>query len=90
VAPLDGPFPQAVAKAVKRYVPEAAVFPLLMPGGTDGRYFRQRGYAAYGFGPLILDRADIARVHGIDERISEENLLLGVKMTRDIIRELCA
>jgi acetylornithine deacetylase/succinyl-diaminopimelate desuccinylase-like protein len=90
VAPLDGPFYRAAAKAVKHYLPDAGVFPLLMAGGTDGRYFRQRGYAAYGFGPVILDRDDIGRVHGIDERISEENLLLGVKMTKEVLQELCA
>jgi acetylornithine deacetylase/succinyl-diaminopimelate desuccinylase-like protein len=36
-----------------------------------------------------MDREDIGRVHGIDERISAENLLLGIKMACDIIRELC-
>jgi acetylornithine deacetylase/succinyl-diaminopimelate desuccinylase-like protein len=90
VAPLAGPFYQAVTHAVNRHAPGADVFPLLMAGATDGRYFRQRGYAAYGFGPVILEREDVSRVHGIDERISAENLLLGIKMTRDILRELCA
>jgi acetylornithine deacetylase/succinyl-diaminopimelate desuccinylase-like protein len=89
VAPLDSPFYQAVTRAVNHHVPGASVFPLLMAGATDGRYFRQRGYAAYGFGPDILEREDISRVHGIDERISAENLLLGIKMARDIITELC-
>jgi acetylornithine deacetylase/succinyl-diaminopimelate desuccinylase-like protein len=88
-APLDNPFYKAVTNAVTRHAPGASIFPLLMPGGTDGRYFRQRGYAAYGFGPLILAREDISRPHGIDERISIENLVLGVKMARDIIVELC-
>ncbi len=89
VAPRATPFYQAVSAAVARHAPGAVVFPLLMPGGTDGRYFRQRGYAAYGFGPMILERDDLGRIHGIDERISAENLTLGVKMARDIIRELC-
>jgi acetylornithine deacetylase/succinyl-diaminopimelate desuccinylase-like protein len=89
VAPQANPFYQAVTAAVARHAPGAAVFPLQVPGGTDGRYFRQRGYAAYGFGPMILEREDLSRVHGIDERISIENLALGVKMARDIIRELC-
>ncbi len=89
VAPLSGPFYDAVGRAVATHAPGAGVFPLLMPGATDGRYFRQRGYAAYGFGPVIMDRADIGRVHGIDERISVENLVLGIKMARDIIRDLC-
>jgi acetylornithine deacetylase/succinyl-diaminopimelate desuccinylase-like protein len=90
VAPLDTPFYRAVTNAVNRHAPGASVFPLLVPGGTDGRYFRQRGYAAYGFGPLILERQDINRPHGIDERISIENLMLGIKMARDILKELCA
>jgi acetylornithine deacetylase/succinyl-diaminopimelate desuccinylase-like protein len=90
VAPLDTPFYRAVVNAVHRHAPGASVFPLLVPGGTDGRYFRQRGYAAYGFGPMILERQDISRPHGIDERISIENLMLGIEMTRDILKELCA
>lgn len=89
VAPMDSPFYAAVQRAVTAHVPGAGLFPLLVPGATDGRYFRQRGYAAYGFGPAILERADLGRVHGIDERISVENLILGVKMARDIIRDLC-
>ncbi len=89
VAAMEGPFYQAVQRAVATHVPAAGVFPFLVPGATDGRYFRQRGYAAYGFGPVIMGRADLGRVHGIDERISAENLLLGIKMARDIIRDLC-
>ncbi len=90
IAPLDGPFPRAVERAVAAHVPGAGVFPLLMSGATDGRYWRGRGYASYGFGPVIMTRDDIARIHGIDERISVENLVLGVKIARDVIRELCA
>lgn len=90
VAPLDNPFYKAVTNAVNRHSPGAGVFPLLVPGATDGRYFRQRGYAAYGFGPFVLERQDMNRPHGIDERISIENLVLGVKMARDILKELCA
>ncbi len=89
VAPLDSPFYQAASRAIARHVPGAGLFPLLVPGGTDGRYFRQRGYPAYGFGPMVLEAEDIGRMHGIDERISLDNLVLGVKMARDIIRELC-
>ncbi len=90
VAPLQGPFYSAVTHAVERNSPGAGVFPLQVSGATDGRYFRQRGYAAYGFGPVVMTREDVGRVHGIDERISLDNLVLGVKMARDVIRELCA
>jgi acetylornithine deacetylase/succinyl-diaminopimelate desuccinylase-like protein len=90
VAALDSPFYKTVTNAINRHAPGAGIFPLLVPGATDGRYFRQRGYAAYGFGPMILERQDISRAHGIDERISIENLMLGIKMARDILKGLCA
>jgi acetylornithine deacetylase/succinyl-diaminopimelate desuccinylase-like protein len=61
-----------------------------MAGASDGHYWRCLGYPAYGFTPMILERADIGRVHGIDERISIDNLLFGIKMTRDILKSLCA
>jgi acetylornithine deacetylase/succinyl-diaminopimelate desuccinylase-like protein len=80
---------EAARRAVAEHVPGAAVFPLLVTGGTDGRYFRQRGYAAYGFGPTLLDASDISRVHGIDERISpRQTWCWGVKIVRDMLRDL--
>jgi len=90
VAPTGTPFYRAVREAVEKFSPGARVFPLLMAGATDGRYWRERGYPAYGFTPMILERPDISRVHGIDERISIDNLFLGVQMVRDILRTLCA
>jgi acetylornithine deacetylase/succinyl-diaminopimelate desuccinylase-like protein len=89
IAPLDSQFYQSVTSVIEKHLPGAGVFPLLMAGATDGRYWRQRGYRAYGFAPMILERADIGRIHGIDERLSIENLLQGIKMTKDIIKMLC-
>ncbi|MFZ2417426.1 MAG: M20/M25/M40 family metallo-hydrolase [Smithellaceae bacterium] len=89
IAPLDNLFYQVVTETVKKHSPEAGVFPLLMAGASDGHYWRCLGYPAYGFTPMILERADIGRVHGIDERISIDNLLFGIKMTKDVIKTLC-
>lgn len=88
-APLSGSFFDAVGAGIQRHHPGAGMVPMLVPGGTDGRYWRQRGYAAYGFAPVVIERADLGRVHGIDERISGENLLTGIKVARDIIEMLC-
>jgi acetylornithine deacetylase/succinyl-diaminopimelate desuccinylase-like protein len=89
VSPITGPFLDAVRAAIDRHVPGAIAFPLLVPGGTDSRYFRAHGVPAYGFSPVVLEPEDLDRVHGIDERISIDNLELGVKMAYDIVRELC-
>jgi len=90
IAPQNSRFYQAVTSVIEKHSPGAGVFPLLMASATDGRYWRQRGYPAYGFTPVILERSDIGRVHGIDERLSKDNLILGIKMTIDILKELCA
>jgi acetylornithine deacetylase/succinyl-diaminopimelate desuccinylase-like protein len=89
ISPIEGPFFDAVQHAVARHVPDGIVFPLQMPGGSDSRFFRARNIPAYGFAPPVLELSDIDRVHGVDERISIENLVLGVKIARDIIQELC-
>jgi acetylornithine deacetylase/succinyl-diaminopimelate desuccinylase-like protein len=89
VSPIEGPFFNAVRRALSKHVPDAILFPLQMPGGSDSRFFRARGIPAYGLGPFLLETSEIQRVHGVDERISVENLELGVRITYDVIRELC-
>jgi acetylornithine deacetylase/succinyl-diaminopimelate desuccinylase-like protein len=39
--------------------------------------------------PFVLERAGVDRVHGVDERLSVENLALGVRVACDVIRALC-
>ena len=51
--------------------------PSICVGGTDARYFRQRGVPAYGLVPCLFDAEDLKGYHGIDERLSIENLRLG-------------
>ncbi len=89
ISPIEGPFFDAVRQALARHVPGAIVFPLQVAGATDSRFLRARNVPAYGLGPFVLEAHEIDRVHGVDERISAENLLLGVRIACDIIRELC-
>ena len=89
ISPIESPFFDAVRNALARYVPDGIAFPLQVPGATDSRYFRAHDIPAYGFSPSVLEISELDRVHGIDERISIENLVLGIKVTYDIIQELC-
>ncbi len=90
LSPIKSPFFDAVRRVIARHVPDAIVFPLQMPGGSDSRFFRAQNIPAYGFGPFVLEVSEIPRIHGIDERISIENLELGVKITCDLVQSLCA
>lgn len=89
ISPIESQFFAVVRRAIGQHVPDSVVFPLQVPGGTDSRYFRAHDVPAYGFGPYLLELSEINRIHGIDERISIENLALGIRITCDIIRELC-
>ena len=89
ISPIESPFLTAVTRALAKHVPDAVVFPLQTPGGTDSRFFRARGVPAYGLAPAITPLSELERVHGIDERLSIENLELGIKLSYEIIRKLC-
>jgi len=74
---------------IARNYPDASVSPMMLPGGTDSRFVRVKGIPAYGFIPMILDRDDIASIHGDNEKISIENLSFGIRMMFHIVAATC-
>ena len=88
-SPLDSPFYAALQAACTGGGAGCGVLPLQMPGATDGRFWRDHGVPAYGLSPFLMTREDIASVHGIDERISGENLALGISIAKDVITRVC-
>ena len=55
------------------------VVPVVTPGTTDSRWFTEVGLEAYRFHPLLLDAAERAGIHGVDERVSLDNLARGTR-----------
>jgi acetylornithine deacetylase/succinyl-diaminopimelate desuccinylase-like protein len=66
------------------------VTPVLTTVGTDSRYFRAKGSVCYGFHPMYpetqSDGKIVKREHGIDERISIENLIFGTSVLYETIK----
>jgi len=62
--------------------------PILSPGFTDSHAYRAAGAQAYGFVPVLLTRDDLATIHGHDERISVDNLMLGTEVLFDVVTKL--
>ena len=89
VAPLIGGFMDAVVAAAERHIPDAVAVPLQMPGASDSRFWRAIGVPTFGVGPYVIDESDVKRIHGVDERISIDNLELGCRIAYDVIRTLC-
>lgn len=71
------------------HFPNALVVASLLFGASDSRFFRDKGIPCYGVCPMLISLEDLNRIHGIDERISEENLIIGTRVYIDIVRKLC-
>ena len=87
-SPVDTPLYDAIGRVVDGVYPGTTLLPRLIVGGTDARFFRDKGAVAYGFGLFSpqVTFADIStRFHGIDERIDVESL----RITTEAWIELC-
>ena len=89
VSPFDSQFFSVLEETLLHHVPDCVVVPTLTPGGTDSRFFRRRGVAAYGLIPISIDEGELNRMHGIDERISLDNLRLGIQVVYDVLSKMC-
>lgn len=76
----------ALERAVARAHPDALIAPSLVLAATDSRHFRGLAGDVYHFRPWRLTRGEIARIHGIDERIRVDDLGRGVEFFRDVLR----
>ncbi len=90
ISDSDGPFFAAVRDIMTSMYPGSIVAPLLTTGGTDSRFFRAHGVDAYGFLPAVPTPEDMKRLHGVDERLSMENLRAGVEATYRIVERLAS
>jgi acetylornithine deacetylase/succinyl-diaminopimelate desuccinylase-like protein len=84
MAPVENPLFQAVEQACLANMPSSLAVPTICVGGTDARFFREKGIPSYGLVPGMFDAEDMKGYHGIDERITVENLLLGTKIIHDL------
>ncbi len=87
-SPVNTELFSIIRKTVQTINPKAVTVPYLSPGATDSRYFRKRGVTAYGFFPIILSESELQRMHGIDERISLENLKQGTRILYETVKEV--
>jgi acetylornithine deacetylase/succinyl-diaminopimelate desuccinylase-like protein len=90
-SPTDNALWDTLAHQTQVAYPGATIIPGLVVGGTDARFYRDRGRVAYGAG-LYSPTMDMAtfsgRFHGHDERIDIESLALATDFWIEIAREL--
>jgi len=64
---------------------ETILTPGVMIAGSDTRHYGKVADNSYRFNPMVVTQKDIATIHGTDEHISIENLVLATKTYTRII-----
>jgi acetylornithine deacetylase/succinyl-diaminopimelate desuccinylase-like protein len=71
------------------HFPNALAVASLLFGASDSRFFRKKDIPCYGVNPVLLSLEELGKIHGIDERISEENMIMGTEVFIDMVKKLC-
>jgi acetylornithine deacetylase/succinyl-diaminopimelate desuccinylase-like protein len=91
-SPMDSPLMDEIRSWVGENASGAEVVPMMLPGFTDSRWFRDAfpECVAYGFFPhLEMTLHDTAPlIHGADERIDVRDLSFAARFFRDLPRRL--
>jgi len=83
----DSEMYRALETAIRQVFGAVPVAPYLVTGGTDAHYYSTLCNHVYRFSPMILEKGDLGLMHGIDERISKENM---GKMIRFLVQVMKA
>lgn len=78
VSPDDSPAYQHIASTTREFFPGIPCAPYVMLGGTDARNYYGICDNVYRFSPYVMTPADLARIHGLNERISVDAFALMV------------
>ncbi|MBA2342168.1 MAG: M20/M25/M40 family metallo-hydrolase [Thermoleophilaceae bacterium] len=91
-SPIDAPLMEQIRAFVKREDPHADVVPVVLPGFSDSRWFREAfpDCVAYGFFPQrAMDLFEAAPlVHGADERVPVEDLGMAARFYSELAQEV--
>jgi acetylornithine deacetylase/succinyl-diaminopimelate desuccinylase-like protein len=87
---LNTPLYEQIVDVLKDFDPDCYVAPDMLTGGTDSRFFRKKGIVCYGFQPMQADEpySEIRKsIHGIDEKISINNLVFGTSVLYNVVEK---
>jgi acetylornithine deacetylase/succinyl-diaminopimelate desuccinylase-like protein len=87
---IDTELYRVLAREGKREWPTVGVTPALFEAGTDAVPWRERGIPVYGVYPYPITRAELADMHGNDERISIRRLEEGTDLLTRVVRGAAA
>ncbi|MGW0639892.1 M20/M25/M40 family metallo-hydrolase [Nocardia salmonicida] len=85
-----GPAYDLVAELASSVVPGIVTTTGIVPGATDSRHYDGLAATRCNFAPIVVNAADLERIHGTDERISRLNYARLIEFNRRLIERLAA
>jgi carboxypeptidase PM20D1 len=83
---IDGQAYTLLGDTIRQVFGDLPIAPVMMSGATDARHYAPLCRSVYRFTPVTSGKEDANRVHGINERISVENLALMQRFFIQLIR----
>lgn len=86
VTDINGEIFANLQKTIHQIFPDAVVAPLLYLAGTDTRHYGEISDHIFRFLPLSLEKEDLKRFHGTNERVGIKNYIRAIQFYSQIIR----
>lgn len=86
LSPVDIPAFATIAATIREVFPEAIVAPTMMVGTSDAKHYAVVSPNIYRFIPLVVTEEDLARIHGLNERVRIDEFLRGIGFYYQLIR----
>jgi len=90
VSDQESPEFQALHRTIRQVFPDTVVAPSLVIGGTDSKHYEKIAENSFRFIPMRLEKEDLKRIHGKDERISIENYGEVIRFYVQLLRNTAA
>jgi carboxypeptidase PM20D1 len=88
LSPVDAPAFRLLHRAIREQFPDVVLAPGLVLGATDSRHYRSLTDNIYRFLPIRIGPPDVARIHGVDERLSVEQYAHAIAFYTRLIRHM--
>ncbi len=74
-----------IQKSIQEVFPDVIVAPSLVIAATDSRHYSEVANNTYRFMPIQLQKSDLSRIHGMNERVSVENYRQAIRFYRQLV-----
>lgn len=85
ISSTESPAFRLIADQILVSYPQAIAAPALMIARTDSRHYSAISSSICKISPVLLDGPDSKRIHGVNERISLENLENAIRFYRNVL-----